>query len=236
MNLAIIDTIPRGVEVSIGGGSATTHPDLKKFLEKLKGKGIIANMTVSQGEFIENLQMINSFIEDNLIHGLGISYKEQNDVLWKAVAENENTVVHLIAGVHTKEDFDYLAKFNLKILILGFKDLERGYYYHDALKEQVDKNIQWLKDNLEGYLGKFKVISFDNLGCKQLSPERLLTPEEWRTIYQGDDGTISCYIDAVNKRIQISSLNKEGFELGTNIKDDFKKIRESKRGGKHEIK
>lgn len=219
-----------------GGGSATTHPDLKKFLEKLKNKGIIANMTVSQGEFIENLQMINSFIEDNLIHGLGISYKEQNDVLWKAVAENENTVVHLIAGVHTKEDFDYLAKFNLKILILGFKDLERGYYYHDALKEQVDKNIQWLKDNLEGYLDKFKVISFDNLGCEQLSPERLLTHEEWQTIYQGDDGTISCYIDAVNKIIQISSLNKEGFELGTNIKDDFKKIRESKRGGKYEIK
>ena len=226
MNLPIIDSIPRGVEVCIGGGSITTHPDLERFLEKLKSKGIIANITVSQGEFIEKLNDINNYIEKELIHGIGISYKNQNDILWKAIAKNDNAIVHLIAGVHTKKDFDYLSQFNLKILILGFKDLERGYYYHDALREQVDNNIQWLKDNLEYYLDKFKVVSFDNLGVKQLNPERLLTNEEWKEIYQGDDGTISCYIDAVKNTIHVSSLDKKGFCLGSDIKEDFKKIKE----------
>lgn len=209
-----------------GGGSITTHPDLERFLEKLKNKGIIANITVSQGEFIEKLNDINDYIEKELIHGIGISYKNQNDILWKAVAENDNAIVHLIAGVHTKKDFDYLSQFNLKILILGFKDLERGYYYHDTLREQVDNNIQWLKDNLEYYLDKFKVVSFDNLGVKQLNPERLLTKEEWKEIYQGDDGTISCYIDAVENTIHVSSLDKKGVCLGSDIKEDFKKIKE----------
>ena len=214
-----------------GGGSATTHPDLKPFLEKLKTKGIIANMTVSQGEFIDNLELINDLIENDLIHGLGISYKEPNDQLWKLIAENKDCVVHLIAGVHTKEVFDYLSKFGLKVLILGYKEIGRGLFYYDALKEQVDKNIQWLKDNLENYIDKFEVISFDNLALKQLSPERLVTPEKWNELYQGDDGTISCYIDAVDKTIHISSLDQRGFDASDDIKSDFDRIKKMKRDG-----
>lgn len=234
MNLPIIDSLPRGVEVCLGGGSATTHPDLKPFLKKLKAKGVIANMTVSQGEFIDNLALINDLIENDLIHGLGISYKEPNNQLWKLIAENKDCVVHLIAGVHTKEVFDYLSKFGLKVLILGYKEIGRGLFYYDALKEQVDKNIQWLKDNLESYIDKFEVVSFDNLALKQLSPERLVTPEKWNELYQGDDGTISCYIDAVDKTIHISSLDQRGFDVSDDIKSDFNKIKKMKRGNEND--
>ena len=69
MNLKFIDTAPAGMEVAIGGGSATTHPDLIPFLEKLKAKGLIANLTVNQGELIDNMQLINDLIENEHIHG-----------------------------------------------------------------------------------------------------------------------------------------------------------------------
>ena len=234
MNLKFIDTMPDGVEISIGGGSATSHPDLKPFLKKIKEKGLIANMTVSQGEFIDQLPLINELIEDDLIHGLGISFKEENDQLWKLIAENENCVVHLIAGIHDEKVFNYLSQFGLKILILGYKDVGRGFYYHDALRKEIDDKINWLKSNLEGYLSKFKVVSFDNLALKQLSPERLVTSEKWNELYQGDDGTISCYIDAVDKTIHISSLDQRGFNVSDDIKSDFNKIKEMKRGNEND--
>lgn len=228
MNLKIIDSIKPGTEIAIGGGSATSHPDLKKFLIKLKNKGIIANMTVSQGEFIDNLNFINELIEEDLIHGLGISFKEKNDILWKAVAENQNCVVHLIAGVHGEDVYEYLSKFGLKILILGYKDVGRGQYYHEAMGDAIDKEIEKLKNNLPKYLDKFETISFDNLSILQLNPKTLVGEKEWNKLYQGDDGTISCYINAVDETIHISSLDNRGFPLSDNISEDFKKIKELK--------
>ena len=227
LELPIIDSIPPGVEIAIGGGSITTHPDLKDFLKKLKNKGLIANITVSQGEFIENVSLINEFIEEDLIHGMGISFKEPNDILWRAIADNKNCVVHLIAGVHTKEVLDYLSDFGLKILILGYKDLGRGEYYHDALRDKIDANINWLKDHLEDYKGKFRVISLDNLAVEQLDAKRLVTEEKWEKYFQGEDGSISCYIDGVNETISISSLESENdtLPLGNDIKEDFAKIK-----------
>lgn len=211
-----------------GGGSATSHPDLKPFLKKIKEKGLIANMTVSQGEFIDQLPLINELIEDDLIYGLGISFKEENDQLWKLIAENENCVVHLIAGIHDEKVFNYLSQFGLKILILGYKDVGRGFYYHDALRKEIDDKINWLKSNLEGYLSKFKVVSFDNLAIIQLSPQGLVSKQKWDELFQGTDGNISCYIDAVKEEAHVSSLDERGFKLKNDIKDIFKEIKELK--------
>ena len=64
-----------------------------------------------------------------------------------------------------------------------------------------------------------------------MSPERLVTPEKWNELYQGDDGTISCYIDAVDKTIHISSLDQRGFNVSDDIKSDFDRIKQLKRDG-----
>lgn len=225
MNLKFIDTAPAGMEVAIGGGSATTHPDLIPFLEKLKSKGLVANLTVNQGELIDNMQLVNDLIENDLIHGLGVSFTEPQDLIYKNM-EQPNMVVHLIAGVHDKEVFDYLSQFNLKILILGYKDIGRGYYYKDAMDGEVERKIEWLKNNVQEYFDKFNCVSFDNLALKQLDIKNKLSQSEWDEFYQGDDGTISCYIDAVNQKISKSSLEKETLPLEDDIKTIFKNIKE----------
>lgn len=193
MNLKFIDTAPAGMEVAIGGGSATTHPDLIPFLEKLKSKGLVANLTVNQGELIDNMQLVNDLIENDLIHGLGVSFTEPQDLIYKNM-EQPNMVVHLIAGVHDKEVFDYLSQFNLKILILGYKDIGRGYYYKDAMDGEVERKIEWLKNNLYLYYDKFNAISFDNLAIKMLDINQYTIyslingiKEEWKDIenYEG---------------------------------------------------
>ena len=227
MGLKFIDTMVAGEEVAIGGGSVTQHPDLKPFLRKLKDKGLIANITVSQSEFIDEVNTINDLIEEELIHGLGVSFKEPNDLLYKSVCENDNCIVHLIAGVHGKDVFDYLSKFNAKVLILGYKDLQRGALYRKT-QTDIDEKIEWLRDNLEAYIDKFALVSLDNLAIKQLNPQGFIKGEDWEHIYQGDDGNISFYVDAVEGTCHQSSLETKAYELKDDIKEMFKMIKESR--------
>jgi MoaA/NifB/PqqE/SkfB family radical SAM enzyme len=226
MNLKFIDSMPSGIEVAIGGGSATAHPDLIPFLEKLKAKGLIANLTVNQGELIENIGLINSLIDDELIHGLGVSFTEPQDLIYKNMAQ-PNMVVHLIAGIHGKEVLDYLSNFNLKILILGYKNIGRGYYYKDAMDGEIEKKIEWLKEHIEEYFDKFECVSFDNLSLKQLNIKDKLSKEEWQEFYQGDDGNISFYVDAINEKISKSSLETTMLPLKDDIREMFKNIKEN---------
>lgn len=223
MNLKFIETVPKGMEVAIGGGSATSHPDLIPFLEKLKAYGLIANLTVNQGELIENMQLVNDLIENELIHGLGVSFTEPQDLIYKNM-QQPNMVVHLIAGIHSKEVLDYLSQFNLKILILGYKNIGRGYYYKDGMDGEVENKIEWLEQHIEEYWDKFECVSFDNLALEQLNIKNKLTEEEWNSFYQGDDGAVSMYIDAVNNRYSKNSLSSEGRPLEDDIKNMFKNI------------
>ncbi len=51
LNEKFIDTLYPYQEVAIGGGDVTSHPDLIPFLQKLKDKNVIANITVNQIHF-----------------------------------------------------------------------------------------------------------------------------------------------------------------------------------------
>jgi organic radical activating enzyme len=225
MNLKFIETLTAGTEISLGGGSATTHPDLIPFLEKLKSLGVIANLTVSQWELVDKMELINDLIDKELIHGLGVSYKEPQDLIYKNM-EQPNMVVHLIAGIHTKETFDYLSQFNLKILILGYKDIGRGFYYKDATEKIINKNIEWLKENIKNYFGKFKVISFDGLALEQLDVKNLISNDDWNKYYQLEEGKTSCYINAVDNTVHLNSLTEVSLLLKDNINDIFKDVKE----------
>ena len=229
MNLNFIDTLHEGTEVAIGGGKVTSHPQLKEFLQKLKDKGVLPSITVHQNEFVDKVDLINELIENDLIYGLGVSYLKPFDLMWKAVAENDNAVVHLIAGIHGKDVFDYLSQFNCKILILGYKNWGRGasLIMNENGKKDVQDKINWLKDNLSKYLNKFKVVSFDNLAIEQLEVKKLLNDNEWQEFYQGDDGTMTMYIDAVNEKFAKTSTSPDRYDLLDNINDMFKKIKES---------
>ena len=227
MNLKFIDSLRPGTEMAIGGGKVTSHPQLKEFLQKLKDKGVLPSITVHQNEFVDKVNLINELIEEDLIYGLGVSYLKPYDMMWKAVAENENAVVHLIAGIHGKDVFDYLAQFNCKILILGYKNWGRGaeLIKNTKMGKDIDDKINWLKENLSKYLDKFKVVSFDNLAIKQLEVKNILSNDEWQEFYQGDDGTMTMYVDGVKQQFARTSTSPDRYELKDNIDDMFEVIK-----------
>ena len=230
MNLKFIDSLRAGTEMAIGGGKVTSHPQLKEFLRKLKSKGVLPSITVHQNEFVDKVNLLNELIEEDLIYGLGVSYLKPYDMMWKAVAENENAVVHLIAGIHGKDVFDYLSQFNCKILILGYKNWGRGanLLKNEGLSKDIQDKIDWLKKNLKKYMSKFKVVSFDNLAIKQLDVKNILTDNEWQEFYQGDDGTMTMYVDGVKQQFAMTSTSPTRYDLLDNIDDMFKIVKEEK--------
>ena len=225
MNAEFIDKLRPGTEMAIGGGAVTGHPDLIPFLKKLKSIGVIPSITVNQREYKDNFDLVNRLVEEKLIYGLGVSFISFDDEFWDKVIKNKNVVVHLIAGIHGGDVFDYFTNKGAKILILGYKDFGRGHDLLERASAIIQLQIDWLKNNLQDLLSKYDVISFDNLAIEQLDVKSVLTDEQWKEFYQGDDGTHTMYVDLVERQFAKTSTSTERYLLLNNIDDMFKIIK-----------
>ena len=225
MNAEFIDKLRPGTEMAIGGGAVTGHPDLIPFLKKLKSIGVIPSITVNQREYKDNFDLVNRLVEEKLIYGLGVSFISFDDEFWDKVIKNKNVVVHLIAGIHGGDVFDYFTNKGAKILILGYKDFGRGHDLLERASAIIQLQIDWLKNNLQDLLSKYDVISFDNLAIEQLDVKSVLTDEQWKEFYQGDDGTHTMYVDLVERQFAKTSTSTERYPLLNNIDDMFKIIK-----------
>ena len=123
MNEKFIDTLHPYQEVALGGGDATSHPDLIPFLQKLKDRKVIVNMTVNQIHFEKKQELIKKLVGEKLIYGLGVSLVTPTENFIKLIKQYPNAVIHVINGVLKPSDIQALENNNLKILILGYKHL-----------------------------------------------------------------------------------------------------------------
>lgn len=225
LNYKFLDTLHPYTELAINGNDMS-HPDLVPFLEKLKEKNIIANVTVNQIHFERHQDMIRDLVNKGLIYGLGISLKEPTEEFISLVKTYPNAVIHVINGILSDSDVKKLSDNNLKMLILGYKQLRRGEDWYDKDYENIIAKQNWLKDNLEEMLKHFKVISFDNLAITQLDVKRLVNDEQWEEFYMGDDGNYTFYIDMVDGTFGKNSLATERYPIMDSIDEMFQKILE----------
>jgi organic radical activating enzyme len=222
LNTKIIDTIRPFTELAIGGGNPLSHPDLILFLKTLKSKNIIANMTVNQNHFVSHQDLIRYLVKNDLIKGLGVSLVEVNNEFINTITQYPNAVIHIINGITTLNDFKKLYNHNLKILILGYKEIRRGKEYYSP-KVEVTKND--IYKNINEIINGFKVVSFDNLAIKQLDLKRIFTQKDWDEFYMGDDGQYTMYIDLVEEEYALSSTSTQRFKLMDGVVDMFKVVK-----------
>lgn len=229
--LEIIQDLPKGTELAIGGGNPLDHPGLVPFLKTCKSLGLIPNLTVNfkhigksyKGTFkYKYIDLINKLLYENLIYGLGLSIDDYFDYhTINQLCKLDNIVYHVIAGVN---DLSILNKIKespvKKCLILGYKDYGRGEQYRS---QELTDNLQNWADNLGQYIKKIH-LSFDNLALKQLNIKQYLTDDEWSRFYCGTDGVFTMYIDAVEQKYAMSSTNPNKYNLVGNIKDIFANI------------
>lgn len=204
LNSKFLETLPEWTECAYGGGNVLEYPDLVPLLRKSKNLHLISNITVNQKHFMENLSLLRELSNQKLIYGLGISLTNPyEEGFIAAVKSFPNAVIHVINGVVTLAQLSALGCKDLKILILGYKEVRRGVAY----KADVDHMVEFRKNRLYASLpfiaehNWFKTISFDNLAIEQLEPKRFLSDEFYQEHYMGEDygkmTSASFYVDLV---------------------------------------
>ena len=203
-----MQSLKPGTELALNGNDLS-HPYLEHCLYALSELGIITNMTINQRHLANNLAKLGYWQQRGWIHGLGISLSNSNDeFLYTALTSLKNVLLHVIAGIFTMEDMINLQAVSPKLLILGYKNIDRGADYMKGKSDEINSNIEWLKINLSIMSQYFKVLSFDNLAIEQLDVKNSLfggDEEKWKTFYMGDDGTHTMYIDTVSGKYSKNS-------------------------------
>lgn len=226
LNAKFIDTLHPYTELAINGNDMS-HPNLIPFLLKLRDRKVIANITVNQKHFEQHQDLIDFLIKEKLIYGIGISLNHATPEFVEKVKNYPNAVIHVINGVLNKNEVEALKNNDIKMLILGYKQLKRGVDWYEKDYDNIIANQEWLYENLEDMLNHFKVVSFDNLAIEQLDVKRLMTDEEWEEFYMGDDSEFTFYIDLVENKFSKNSIapQNERYDLLDNVDDMFEKIR-----------
>jgi MoaA/NifB/PqqE/SkfB family radical SAM enzyme len=215
---SFINSLHPFTEIAIGGGNPLSHPDLIEFLQILKDKNIIANITVNQKHFFDDYNTIKLLYDNQLVRGIGVSLTKVTDELIEYLQAVPNTVLHVINGIVNLDDLKLLYSKNFKLLILGYKQFRRGKQYYS---EEVENKKKVIYNNLSKIINNFQVVSFDNLAIDQLNVHRLLSDKEWNEFYMGDDGQFTMYIDLVEQKFARCSIADKRYNLLDNIVDMF---------------
>lgn len=220
-----IDSLHPYTEMALNGNDMD-HPDLEKFLAFLKEKKVFTNITVQQNQFLNNIEKLREYSESKLIYGIGVSYSHYDEDFINKVKEFPNAVLHTINGILTTEDLNRLKGNGLKVLVLGYKNLQRGKTYKETHSFSTRYHQKCLYDRLPMIINEnwFKLISFDNLAIEQLDVKRLLTDDKWEEFYMGDDGRYTFYIDMVAGKFAKNSLSQERYDIGDKTVDEMFEI------------
>lgn len=227
MNQKWVDSLHPYTELAIGGNEPF-HPDLIPFLEKLKSKKVFASMTVNQHTFEKYFGMLSNLCKDKLIYGLGVSLVDPNPDFIAKFKMFPNGVLHVINGVITKKQIDMLRGKDLKMLILGYKNLGRGVSYLSHEEDLILSNQEVLKNEIwNGLANDFAALSFDNLAISQLDIKGMFERDDkdWDKFFMGRDSEYTFYIDAVNHKFAGSSLAQDKFDMMDDVTDMFNVVR-----------
>lgn len=225
----LIDPLPAGVEIAIGGGNPLAYPHLLELLQYCKSRGLIANLTINNYHAAQPslAKMINEYYQCGLFYGLGISNSHRVP-MWldkdHPAEKNPNTVIHLILGIDRPNQIKR-ETLDKKILLLGYKQFGFGlkFYGHNKIEENISEWKYWIGSLMSKYH-----ISFDNLALRQLCIQNKIPKELWLKHYMGDDGQFTMYVDAVKQQYAISSTSARNPCSNLQITDMFREIQRSK--------
>jgi hypothetical protein len=218
--MAIVDGLPRGTEIAIGGGDALSHPCIQDILHGFRSRGLIANITVSAMHAARvHTGLIRYLRQRHLIYGLGMSFDRMWWINGAEEVADDNTVIHFIAGIH--RPLEAMAIQPRKLLVLGYKRYGRGEsHYGPAVERRLSEWRYWLRSVVNR-----GIASFDNLAIEQLGIRERFGEDVWQRNYMGDDGQFTMYVDAVNMAYSASSVRERLPVGGRSIAAMFTDVR-----------
>lgn len=225
---SFLDTLHPYQEIAVGGGNVLSHPGLDEFLAHLRELECIPSITVNQVHFMQDFDRIKKLYDDGLVFGIGVSLVDAHEEGFiERLQQLPTAVIHTIVGLLSPDDVMTLANHNLKVLLLGYKDIRRGHDYlsRPEVSDEVQRNTMWVAMNLPQMMRAFKVLSFDNLALEQLPVRQVVGEEIWQQFYMGDDGRHTFYIDMVEQEFARSSTSMSRHAIeGKSIDEMFQII------------
>lgn len=232
--LKVLDCLPQGIEIAIGGGNPLAHPNLLLFLRGLRKMGAVPNLTINELHLTSKYWgLIHKILSSQLAFGIGVSYRSVNkdhSGLYRMM-DYPHAIIHLIAGIDDVDDIRGLMKKikTKKFLLLGFKDFRKGSVYKRKFPEVVERNLRKWYNQLPLFVNEVVnaggVVSFDNLGIEQLGVRRLMNEDEWNLFFQGAEGTSSFYLDAVKEEFALNSMHPVRYKYLDSVVEMFNHIR-----------
>lgn len=212
---AVVDTLHPYTELALNVNDLT-HPRLQSILRMCRDKNIITNITINQKHFMKNVEKLLTWEKQRLFYGIGISYTHIEDGFTEAVLSFENPVVHVISGIFEEKDLDFLKNQGLKILILGYKETNRGAEYKEYFSDTIDDNIKWLKNNIKNIFDNkyFETVCFDNEAIYQLNVAPYVPKGYWDEHFMGEEGEFTFYIDVVDRMFALNSMTESLVPFG----------------------
>jgi len=210
-----LEPLPFGIELAIGVNKISQN--LIEFLNWCKNKGFICNVTINQLHINSYQKHIEKLITEDLIKGLGVSYRNNIINVPESIKQYENTVLHVINGIDSiNEVIELRNTLGIKkILILGEKDF--GFNKGNVdLESRKHREWFWWVSKL---FNIYEIVSFDNLALEQLNIKRFFDQKNWDKFYQMEN---SLYINAVDGYLSPSSRSYEKVSWNDiTIKDFF---------------
>jgi hypothetical protein len=215
----ILDTLSAGTELAIGGGDPLSHLYLDSFLERMRNRGVVCNLTIHCHTYCWNKRAVHELCERGLIQGLGLSVGDGVNIIRDMEFSDmpRGVIFHTIIGITPNSVIKNLAQ-DYKVLLLGNKTQQPDILTVNELRSFISS----CKDNVKG-------IYFDNLACQQLEIQSLVSEDIWKERYMGDDGKFTMFIDLVREKGYASSLvdRNQGVLLSESptIEELFQKVR-----------
>lgn len=230
LDLRYLEELPAGTEVAINIQRPLV-PNIDEFLKRMHNRDIIVNCTINQNHLWdpEIREKLVCWQRDHLICGIGVSVTSVYNLRDSVEDLDKSRLnLHVINGIHSVDDIIDLSK-DFKILVLGYKMVGRGpdeKFKNPTIEYKIAETNNRFQELIDR--GVYE-IAFDNLALEQLDIKNRIPKDIWDEYYQGDDGTLSFYINAVERTFALNSLVEQNNMYpirNRNIKEMFKYIKE----------
>lgn len=213
------------MEIAIGGGEPTSHPEILRILQKTKSLNMLTCFTTKNfdlnehPDFLEILKTTdsiafscNSLVEVQKFFALR-TIVNASDLDWDTLPD---LYIQMIPELMSDEIFDKILSFisenmwGAKVTLLGYKDFGFGEKYKPKNRFATSQWIDTVKKYSNIQQTKFGIDSVLVSKWKKELIEQHVDP----LAMVGEEGKFSCYLDAVNMTVHKSSFSKDsGIEL-----------------------
>ena len=216
---SFLDLLHPYCEVNIDGGNPLQHPQLYEFLSLCKERKHIVNITLNQRHFIYDYEMVKDLCNKRLVWGLNVSLVEVDGDLIEKIKHIPNATIQVINGIVTNEQLTQLKDNNLRLKVLGYKEIRRGQKLYEKASTFIEQRKTLLKEMLPIIMSDkwFYTLSLDELAKEQ--------------IYGNNDevtqdivfNNASLYVDMVERKFAKNDLSpmEERFDVLDNVEEMF---------------